>query len=146
MNGEQRPKGVGLPGRIASLALVGFTFLVSVGVAPSLKARLPRSGGTPIERGLASWYAKPQRTADGEQYHPEGMTAAHRTLPFGTIVSVRNLRNGKSALVRINDRGPFRKGRVIDLSRAAGRSLGLLHPGVAPVEIRIVASPPNAPA
>jgi rare lipoprotein A len=79
--------------------------------------------------GKASWYALKSRTASGEMMNPSAMTAAHRSLKFGTKVRVTNKRNGKSVVVRINDRGPFVKGRVIDLSKAAARQLGFLSSG-----------------
>ncbi|MGN6144183.1 MAG: septal ring lytic transglycosylase RlpA family protein [Mesorhizobium sp.] len=83
--------------------------------------------------GRASWYALHSRTASGERMNPAALTAAHRTLPFGTRLKVTNQRNGKSVVVRINDRGPFIKGRVLDLSRAAARQIGMIGSGHAPV-------------
>lgn len=79
--------------------------------------------------GSASWYALTSITASGERMNPAAMTAAHRTLPFGSRVRVTNLRNGRTVTVRINDRGPFIKGRVIDLSKAAARKLGFIRAG-----------------
>lgn len=79
--------------------------------------------------GSASWYALTSKTASGERMNPAAMTAAHRSLPFGTKVKVTNQRNGKAVVVRINDRGPFIKGRVIDLSKAAARTLGFIGAG-----------------
>jgi rare lipoprotein A len=93
------------------------------------------------QQGQASWYGpgfQGRKTASGERFNTGAMTAAHRTLPFGTTVRVTNLSNGKSALVRINDRGPFAHGRIIDLSKAAAREVGLLGAGTAAVEIRAV--------
>ena len=93
------------------------------------------------ESGTASYYAKRfhnRKTASGERLNNNAMTAAHRTLPFGTKVIVRNMRNGKTVEVRINDRGPFVKGRIIDLSRAAFSRIASLDDGLAKVEIRIV--------
>jgi rare lipoprotein A len=83
--------------------------------------------------GKASWYALNSRTASGEPMNPADMTAAHRTLPFGTKVRVTNQRNGRSVVVRINDRGPFVRGRVIDLSKAAAARLGFVRAGHAPI-------------
>lgn len=80
--------------------------------------------------GGASWYALHSKTASGERMNPSELTAAHRTLPFGTKLKVTNQKNGKSVVVRINDRGPFIKGRVIDLSKAAARELGFVSSGV----------------
>jgi rare lipoprotein A len=75
--------------------------------------------------GVASWYALTSRTASGEPMNANAMTAAHKYLPFGTVVKVRNMKTGKTVKVRINDRGPFVRGRIIDLSRAAARQIGL---------------------
>lgn len=96
------------------------------------------------EEGVASWYGRPfhgRTTASGERYDMEAMTAAHQTLPFGTVVHVTNLENGLSTRVRINDRGPFVSGRILDLSRRAAREIGLLDPGTAPVRITVVEAP-----
>ncbi len=93
------------------------------------------------QKGLASWYGPKfhgRRTANGERYDMEGMTAAHKLLPFNTYVEVTNQKNGKKTVVRINDRGPFVDGRVIDLSKGAARKLGVIGPGVAPVHLRAV--------
>lgn len=83
--------------------------------------------------GTASWYALHSRTASGAMMNPDKLTAAHRSLPFGTKLKVTNKDNGRSVTVTINDRGPFIKGRVIDLSRAAAERLGFKNDGVAPV-------------
>ena len=88
--------------------------------------------------GKASWYAEHGRTASGERMKPEARTAAHRTLPFGTLVVVENLRNGRTVVVRINDRGPFIKGRVIDLSRGAASEIGLVSSGTASVRLSVL--------
>ena len=77
------------------------------------------------QSGAASWYGSGHRTASGEHFNPNGMTAAHRSLPFGTRVRVENRRTGRSVIVRINDRGPFVRGRIIDLSRGSARALGM---------------------
>jgi len=79
--------------------------------------------------GGASWYALHSKTASGERMNPRALTAAHRTLPFGTKVRVTNQRNGKAVVVRINDRGPFIKGRIIDVSKAAAHALGFVGAG-----------------
>lgn len=92
-------------------------------------------------KGMASYYGydgSGNRTATGERFNPEGLTAAHRHLPFGTRVRVTNTRNGRSVVVRINDRGPFIRGRIIDLSVAAARILGMMGSGVAPVRVEIL--------
>ncbi|NEO68868.1 MAG: septal ring lytic transglycosylase RlpA family protein, partial [Moorea sp. SIO3H5] len=83
-------------------------------------------------RGIASWYGSAfhgRRTASGERFNQYALTAAHRTLRFGTRVKVTNLRNGRSVIVRINDRGPYIRGRIIDLSRGAARIIGLVRSG-----------------
>ena len=77
------------------------------------------------QSGGASWYGSGHRTANGEHFNPNGLTAAHRSLPFGTRVRVENRRTGRSVIVRINDRGPFVRGRIIDLSRGSARALGM---------------------
>lgn len=92
-------------------------------------------------RGLSSWYGKKfarRKTANGERFNMNAFTAAHRTLPFGTRVRVSNVKSGKSVVVRINDRGPFKKNRLIDVSYAAGSALGMLKDGVALVEIEVL--------
>jgi len=106
----------------------------------------PSPGWT--EQGIASWYGgrdgfEGKPTASGEIYDSSLFTAAHRELPLGSIVDVTNLENGKTVRVRINDRGPFVFGRVIDLSRAAAGEVGLLGPGVGPVRLTVVT--PGAP-
>ena len=120
-------------------------------------ANIPRSPETPedsppstvptptpstiIGTGLASWYGAKhhgKRTASGEIFDQKKFTAAHRTLPWGSIVKVTNLDNGKSVEVRINDRGPFSKGRIIDVSRAAARALGMVESGVSPVRMELL--------
>ena len=99
-----------------------------------------------VERGQASWYGpgfagKP--TASGERFVPCKRTAAHRTLPFGARVRVTNLHNERSVVVKINDRGPFVEGRIIDLSRGAARAIGMLDAGVVEVEIVVTKWPPG---
>lgn len=97
--------------------------------------------------GLASWYGPGfhgNRSASGEIFNQHDLTAAHRTLPFGTRVRVTNLRTGQAVVVRINDRGPFSRGRVIDLSAAAARAVGLLGMGVAPVNLEVLSSTQTA--
>lgn len=92
--------------------------------------------------GKASFYASRfagRSTASGERYDPAQFTAAHRTLPFGSLVRVTNPRTGQQVIVRINDRGPFGHGRVIDLSRAAAEQLGLVRAGVGEVELDLIA-------
>lgn len=93
------------------------------------------------ERGMASWYGEDfhgRVTANGEIYDMEALTAAHRTLPFGTEVRVTNAENGRQIHVRINDRGPYLYGRMLDLSLAAARELGMVENGVAAVQIEVM--------
>jgi rare lipoprotein A len=98
---------------------------------------LPNADGF-VQSGKASWYGKKfhgRKTANGERYDMYALTAAHKTLPFNTHVKVKNLSNGKSVVLRINDRGPFVRGRIIDLSYTGAKKIGLVGPGVAAVEI-----------
>ncbi len=88
--------------------------------------------------GWASYYSCCKLTANGERFNKHGLTAAHRKLPFGTKLRVTNLRNGKSVIVRVNDRGPFIKSRVIDLSLGAARRIGLTKSGVAKIAFVVV--------
>lgn len=88
--------------------------------------------------GLASFYSHGSRTASGEKFNAGELTAAHRTLPFGTRVRVTNVTTGRSVTVRVNDRGPFVNGRVIDVSHAAAQSLGMVGQGVAKVKLDVV--------
>lgn len=94
-----------------------------------------------LGRGVASYYGRRfhgRRTANGERFNMNAMTAAHKTLPFGSKVRVTNPRNGKSVIVRINDRGPFIRGRTIDLSRAAAKRIGMISRGHARVNLELV--------
>ena len=96
------------------------------------------------ETGQASWYGHPyhgRETSSGQVYDMRQMTAAHRTLPFDTCVLVENRDNGRTVEVRINDRGPFAAGRILDLSYAAARVLGAAEAGVIPVRLRVIATP-----
>lgn len=99
-----------------------------------------------VVTGIASYYGPEfnhRRTANGERYRPGEMTAAHPTLPFGTRLRVTNLRNGRHVVVRVNDRGPYARGRVLDVSRAAARQLGFLDRGIARVKLEVL--PPKRP-
>jgi rare lipoprotein A len=96
------------------------------------------------ETGMASWYGAPyhnRRGSNGEIYNMHAMTAAHRTLPLGSIVRVTNLKTNRSALVRITDRGPFVEGRILDLSYAAAKKLDIWQPGVASVKVEVMQTP-----
>ena len=89
------------------------------------------------QRGIASYYVSGKTTSNGEPFDTRRMTAAHRSLPFGTLVKVTNLDNNKATVVRINDRGPFIGGRVIDLSRAAAAKIGMIASGTAHVLVEV---------
>lgn len=107
--------------RVLFPTLICAVFLCSVLLSTAEAAR---------KCGKASWYALKGRTASGARNNPNAMTAAHRRLRFGKTVKVKNMRNGRTVTVRINDRGPFIRGRIIDVSRAAARKLGFLSRGV----------------
>jgi rare lipoprotein A len=109
--------------KIVAMGLIGGAILLPINVAQAEQV------------GHASWYALHSRTASGEIMKPGDLTAAHRSLPFGTRVLVENLSNGHSVVVRINDRGPFVPGRIIDVSKAAASSLGMLGSGTARVRV-----------
>jgi rare lipoprotein A len=94
----------------------------------------------PAETGRASWYDLASKTASGEAMDADGLTAAHPTLPLGSHVRVENLDNGRAVVVRINDRGPFAKNRIIDLSKAAAETIGMIEAGVARVSVSLVES------
>lgn len=113
---------------------------------PASKVRLPErpSVGGVSQTGIASWYGPGfhgKATASGEIYNQNDFTAAHQTLPLGTRVMVTNLENGRSTEVLINDRGPFAKGRIIDLSRSAAQSIDMIGPGTALVRVDVLGSP-----
>ncbi len=113
-----------------------------ISVAPSVVPEAPAPQSQPIftQVGLASWYGRDfnhRHTASGERYDMYDLTAAHRSLPLDTVVKVTNLTNNRTVLVRINDRGPFATGRVIDLSRGAAEVLGMKQAGVAPVRLDV---------
>ena len=96
-----------------------------------------------LQEGLASWYGQShhgKKTASGEVFDMEGLTAAHRTLPFGTVVRVTHLASNRTVIVRINDRGPYNDGRIIDLSARSARELGIAKLGIARVQIEPLAS------
>lgn len=93
------------------------------------------------QSGVASYYSDQfngRRTANGERFNNSAMTAAHRSLPFGTLIEVTNVRNGKKVVVRVNDRGPYAHARVLDLSKSAAQQLGMHHSGVAQVKVSVL--------
>ncbi|MFG1464668.1 septal ring lytic transglycosylase RlpA family protein [Xanthobacter sp. DSM 24535] len=106
--------------------------------ALTLSALCSPANADVAQTGVASYYWQGQGTASGERFNPGALTAAHRSLPFGTKVRVTNLRNGRAVVVRINDRGPFVRGRIIDVSRAAASELGFTGHGVTRVSIAVL--------
>lgn len=117
---------------------------LAAAIAASLTLAVPLASTASAgneRNGVASYYGKRfhgRRTANGERFNMNAMTAAHRSLPFGTKVKVTNPRNGRSVTVRINDRGPFHGGRNIDLSRAAAARIGMVNSGVAKVTMEVL--------
>jgi rare lipoprotein A len=110
-------------------------------------ASLKRHVGRVVQHGKVSWYGPGfagRKTASGERFDPHALTMAHRSLPLGSIVEVTNDANGRQVRVRVNDRGPYRDGRVADLSRAASKRLGFTDDGVAEATLRVVALPNDA--
>lgn len=125
-------------------AIAVLVFITLTSLNCTRKASAPESE---LQTGTASWYGHPfdgRLTANGETYDMEKMTAAHRTLPFGTVLRVKRLDNGKTAEVRINDRGPFVKDRIIDLSHAAAQAISM--PGIADVSLHVISTPPTRSA
>lgn len=113
------------------------------------KYQLTGDAARELERGQASWYGPRfhgRRTASGERHDMYALTAAHKTLPFGTLVRVRSVMTGREVEVRINDRGPFTKGRVIDVSKAAAQALGMMEDGVKDVLLLVPEATPLEPA
>ncbi len=114
------------------------TLVLLMGCSSQRRYENPQPGF--VERGIASWYGEKfhgRPTASGEIYDMHAMTAAHKELPLGTVVDVKNLDNGRSVRVRINDRGPFVRGRIIDLSYGAAREVDMVNAGLAKVEVRV---------
>jgi len=113
--------------------------------SPPLRTRT--SDSRTVQYGLASWYGpgcRWHRTASGTPYDDQKLTAAHRSLPLGTTVKVTNLKNGRSVVVKVNDRGPWVRTRLVDVSRAAAIRLGFRHQGVARVKLTVIRKPPAA--
>jgi len=125
-----------------SLMVLG-SFVPGDAIARAAKERAAKARR---QSGWASYYGREfyhRKTASGERFDPNELTAAHRTLPFGTRVRVTNLDNGKRVVVRINDRGPFKQGRVLDLSPAAARKLGFAAAGLAHVRLDVLSKLPK---
>ncbi|WP_320408530.1 septal ring lytic transglycosylase RlpA family protein [Candidatus Cloacimonas acidaminovorans] len=124
------------------VSLSGEEFIAdqSVVVIDSLQTQEP-PGDPPGETMVATYYSKRfqgRKTASGERYNRDALTCAHKTLPFQTLLKITNPRNSKSVIVRVNDRGPFNRGRDIDLSYAAAKEIGMLSAGVIPVQVEIL--------
>ncbi|MBI2989038.1 MAG: septal ring lytic transglycosylase RlpA family protein [Deltaproteobacteria bacterium] len=134
--------------RTTAVLFISFNLAFSACSLPPTKVKVPappsaESGAS--QTGIASWYGPGfhgRPTASGAIYNQNELTAAHQTLPLGTRVMVTNLDNGRSTEVAINDRGPFAKGRILDLSYAAARTLGMIGPGTIPVRIEVIDSGP----
>src|SRR5262245_38400857 len=125
------------PARTASLFAVQRAKVAAKKTTPSTSDK-PAAGAQGEGYGLASYYSYDPKTASGEKFNPNELTAAHRTLPFGTRLRVTNVKTGQSVTVRVNDRGPFVPGRVVDVSRSAAESLGMVGQGVAKVKLDVV--------
>jgi rare lipoprotein A len=126
-----------------SVTRICISAVLALGVATSVSiaSAKGRTSGVKATSGSASWYGGQfhgRKTANGERYNMNGLTAAHRSLPFGTKVRVTNRKNGKSVVVRINDRGPYVGKRVIDLSRGAAQAVSMIHSGTAPVTLQVI--------
>ncbi len=113
---------------------------------PAVLNAHPAAKANSASDGVASFYTEDEWTASGERFNTHAMTAAHPTLPFGTRLRVTNVTNGRSVVVRINDRGPFVPGRVVDLSESAAESLGMVERGVVKVKLDVVQKPPGSTA
>jgi rare lipoprotein A len=138
--------GLGACAPAAARTDTGPTTIPAASPAATLVA-VARNAATPSmteELGIASWYGPGfagRRTANGEIFDPSEMTAAHKELPFNSLVTVTNLDNGRSVVVRINDRGPFKPGRIIDLSRAGAEAIGMIGSGTAQVKVEVITLP-----
>lgn len=111
-------------------------------IVPDDRPGMPKAVFSPkpvvVQHGKASFYWEDFRTASGERFHPDNLTAAHRTFPLQSWVRVTNERNGKWVIVRINDRGPYVRGRIVDLSRGAARQIDMVKAGVVPVKVELL--------
>ncbi len=128
-------------------AVVVLVILFAVGCAGTSVRMINNTGRNQrysVEKGIASWYGKDHAgrlTANGETFNPRRLTAAHKTLPFDTIVRVTNLKNNRQVVVRINDRGPYVERRIIDLSRRAAKKVDMLEDGIVPARVEILKYP-----
>jgi len=130
--------------RCVDLALCLCTFVSCA--TPTRAPKMEPAPRGPTQKGIASWYGGEfKRTASGERYDPWSLTAAHRKLPFGTRVRVTSVRTQRSVIVRINNRGPYARGRIIDVSKGAASKLGMLGSGIAKVELEVLPAAPAKP-
>ena len=124
------------------IALLSCATCAAAATSDSVSSADPGARGTvAVERGKATWYGGKHHggpTASGERFNKNAMTAAHKKLPFNSIVRVTNLKNGRAVTVRINDRGPYGKGRIIDVSEAAARKLNMIRSGVVPCTVEVI--------
>jgi rare lipoprotein A len=130
-----------LKGHSKSFAILIIFVLLAQGCCFLCRPKVEKWDGKKKYEGYASWYGSEfhgHRTSNGEIYNMYSLTAAHRSIPFNSIVEVKNLDNGKKVIVRINDRGPFVRGRIIDLSYAAGKKIGLIGSGTARVKLKVL--------
>ncbi|HEY1754229.1 MAG TPA: septal ring lytic transglycosylase RlpA family protein [Bryobacteraceae bacterium] len=139
---------------LAAAALIAVSLVLAAGCGRRVTARVPVAPARPApvgwsETGIASWYGIPydgRHTSSGEIFDMHALTAAHRTLPFNTWVEVTNLQNGKRVEVRINDRGPFVGGRIIDLSMGAAEKIEMVRAGIVKVRLKVIKPPPVSPS
>lgn len=130
-----------MSGKLCNLVLLAVLALTPLAACSKVA---PRPSSETAQQGVASFYSDAlhgRQTASGEPYDKTALTAAHKSLPLGTKVRVTRVRTGDSVVVTINDRGPFVKGRIIDLSRRAARYLGITRQGVAKVRVEVIARP-----
>jgi rare lipoprotein A len=130
------------------LALTVLLPLLSVACSANRRPNALPTAHAPLQRGTASWYGpsfQGRRTANGERYDMNRLTAAHPSLPFGTLLEVKNVSNGRSVTVRVNDRGPFSRKRILDLSYAAAKEIGAVRPGTATVELFLASATQSEP-
>ncbi|WP_066660651.1 septal ring lytic transglycosylase RlpA family protein [Sphingomonas sp. CCH9-H8] len=129
------------------IAVIMLTAAAPIAAQDAAPAPATSGTATVLASGMASYYGDAHagnRTASGERFDPDGMTAAHRTLPFGTKLRVTDPSTGRSVIVRVNDRGPFHKSRILDMSEGAARELGIVRRGRAMVQIALADAEPAA--
>jgi rare lipoprotein A len=140
---------VGLVGNeeVGSMRKTLITVAMLASLIPFASSTLASGAPGHVQKGMASFYHDSlhgRKTASGQRYNRNGLSAAHKTLPLGTKIKVTDTRTGRSIVVKVNDRGPFVRGRIIDLSRAAANQLGIVKRGVARVEVKVLSKPGQA--